>query len=237
MSRSETLAHNLAQVRQRIAQAEKRAGRAPGSVTLVAVSKRMPASDVVASLAAGQSDFGENYAQELRDKSAEVNGLRGPLPAPAWHFIGPLQSNKAKYVAGTSALIHSLDAVALMDEVNRRVPEGRVQRCLVQVNVVNEPQKRGVRPDELSALLDHFAVCSRLSCEGFMLIPPQNDDPEASRQPFASLASLLVAEARKGRPGMQLSQLSMGMSHDLEVAVEQGATIVRVGTAIYGQRA
>jgi len=236
MNRTETLAFNLAQVRERIASAEARAGRKPGSVALVAVSKKMPASDVLASLHAGQIDFGENYAQELRDKRVQVQKALGALPPPAWHFIGPLQGNKAKYVAGTAALIHSLDTTALLDEVDRRVPEGHVQRCLVQVNVADEGQKRGVSTADLAQLLDHFARCPRLRCEGFMLIPPQSDDAEAARPFFRALRELLVTHAALPRTGVQLAELSMGMSHDLEVAVEEGATLVRVGTAIYGAR-
>jgi PLP dependent protein len=236
MNRAETLATNLAQVRERITRAEARAGRKPGSVTLVAVSKKMPASDVLASLQAGQIDFGENYAQELRDKRVEVQNSLGALAKPAWHFIGPLQGNKAKYVAGTAALIHSLDSTALLDEVNRRVPENLTQRCLVQVNVADEGQKRGVSTANLATLLDHFARCPRLSCEGFMLIPPQSDEPESARPFFRALRELLATHASVPRPGVRLAELSMGMSHDLEVAVEEGATLVRVGTAIYGAR-
>jgi PLP dependent protein len=236
MNRAETLAMNLAQVRERITRAEARAGRKPGSVTLVAVSKKMPASDVLASLRAGQIDFGENYAQELRDKRGEVQRELGAMPVPAWHFIGPLQGNKAKYVAGTAALIHSMDTPALLDEVDRRVPEGQVQRCLVQVNVADEGQKRGVSTTNLGALLDHFGQCSRLRCEGFMLIPPQSEDPKSARPFFRALRELMATHATIQRTGVQLVELSMGMSHDLEVAVEEGATLVRVGTAIFGAR-
>lgn len=236
MSRAEVIHDNLAQVLARIATAERRAGRAAGSARLLAVSKKMPATDVLAAMTAGQIHFGENYAQELRDKRVEVQQSAAALPAPAWHFIGPLQANKAKYVAGIAAVIHSLDTPALLDEVNRRVPDTDVQRCLVQVNVAKEEQKRGVAPEHLGALLDHFARCPRLLCVGFMLIPPQDENPEAARPHFRVLRELLQHHTATERPGVKLTELSMGMSHDLEVAVEEGATWVRVGTAIFGSR-
>lgn len=239
MSRAASLAANLAAVRDRVARAEARAGRAAGSVKLVAVSKKMPAADVVAMLAAGQTAFGENYAQELRDKRLDVESLRlaaAVTASPAWHFIGPLQTNKAKYVAGLAACLHSLDTSDLLDEVNRRVPEGQVQSCLVQVNVAHEPQKRGVLPGALPGLLAHFAHCPRLRCDGFMLIPPASDDAETARPHFRALRTLLEREASVPRPGVQLRELSMGMSHDLDVAIEEGATFVRVGTALFGPR-
>lgn len=236
MSRPEAIRSNLALVLSRIAAAERRVGRPPGSVKLVAVSKKMPASDVVAGLACGQVDFGENYAQELRDKRVEVQASQGSLPEPAWHFIGPLQTNKAKYVSGVASLIHSLDSADLLYEVNRRTPQDVQQRCLVQVNVAQEPQKRGVLPSQLPALLDHFGACPRLLCAGLMLIPPQDEDPEAARPHFRALRQLLEAQCGKHAHNVVLHELSMGMSHDLEVAVEEGATYVRVGTAIFGAR-
>lgn len=239
MTRHADVATNLEAVRARIAAAEARAQRPPGSVRLVAVSKKMPAEDVVAAMAAGQQDFGENYAQELRDKLGETQWLaqaQGLAKPAQWHFIGPLQSNKAKYVAGQATLIHSLDSQALLHEVNRRVPEGQTQACLVQVNVAGEAQKRGVSPQDLPAMLDHFALCPRLLCLGFMLIPPLSDDPEQSRPHFRALRTLLEQQAKLIRPQVQLDQLSMGMSDDLEVAIEEGATLVRVGTAIFGPR-
>lgn len=240
MSRDAVLAQNLASVAARIAKAEAQAGRAAGSVQLVAVSKKMPAADVVSALRAGQIDFGENYAQELRDKRLEVAALcsqaRTTVHLPRWHFIGPLQTNKVKYVAGQASMLHALDTVALLDEVNRRVPPGQLQSCLLQVNVAAEVQKRGVSPQELPALLDHFEHCPQLVCEGLMVIPPAADEPEQSRPHFRSLRELLLRHAAVARPGVKLRELSMGMSDDLEVAIEEGATLVRVGTAIFGQR-
>jgi pyridoxal phosphate enzyme (YggS family) len=231
VTRAEELARNLAAVQTRVLQATLAAGRPADSVTLLAVSKSMPAEDIAAAMAAGQRDFGENYAQELRDKRPALAGI-----PPRWHFIGPLQSNKVKYVAGLVALIHSLDSVELLAEVNRRVPEGTLQPCLIQVNVAAEPQKRGAAPAALPVLLDAFAGLPRLRCSGLMVIPPLSDDPEAARPHFQALRKLRDREAAITRPGVDLRELSMGMSHDLEAAISEGATIVRVGTAIFGER-
>jgi pyridoxal phosphate enzyme (YggS family) len=218
MTRSEEIAHNLALVRERVSRAEAAAGRAAGSVTLIAVSKTMPAEDVAAAHAAGQVDFGENYGQELRDKRQALTAL--PL---RWHFIGPLQTNKVKYVAGQVALVHTLDSPPLLVEVDRRA--GAVQECLIQVNVAAEPQKRGVAVAELPALLARAAELPHLRCVGLMVIPPVEGDP---RPHFAAL--------RRLRDEAALTELSMGMSQDLEVAIAEGATLVRVGTAIFGER-
>jgi PLP dependent protein len=231
VTRAEEIARHLAAVQTRVLQAELAAGRPAGSVTLLAVSKTMPPEDVAHAVSAGQRDFGENYGQELRDKRAALLGI-----GPRWHFIGPLQSNKVKYVAGQVELIHALDSAELLAEVNRRVPEGAVQDCLVQVNVAAEPQKRGAPVEALPALLDAFGTLPRLRCRGLMLIPPLGDDPEAARPHFAALRALRDREAARARPGVELVHLSMGMSHDLETAITEGATIVRVGTAIFGER-
>jgi hypothetical protein len=231
-------------VRDRAVQAAAAAGRPADSVRVVAVSKKMPPDDVAAALAAGQRDFGENYAQELRDKRAALDQLlagganaanvAAPAPAPLWHFIGPLQTNKAKYVAGKVALIHSIDSIELLDEIDRRA--AAPQDCLVQVNVAGEQQKHGVPPAALGPLLDRFAALARVRCLGLMLIPPLSEDPAATRPHFAALRRLRDAEAARARPNVDLHHLSMGMSHDFETAIAEGATLVRVGTAIFGER-
>jgi pyridoxal phosphate enzyme (YggS family) len=237
MTRAEQIAGNLAAVRERIARAAREAGRAVESVRLCAVSKTMPASDVAAAVAAGQRDFGENYAQELRDKQAELGAAPAGGASVRWHFIGPIQSNKVKYLAGKVALIHTIDSQALLDEVERRLAgAGPVQECLIQVNVAAEPQKRGVAPAALPELLDRFAVLPHLRCVGLMLIPPLAEDPAQARPHFAALRGLRDEQARRSRPNVDLRELSMGMSHDLEAAVAEGATLVRVGTAIFGER-
>jgi pyridoxal phosphate enzyme (YggS family) len=227
MTRAQAIADGLARVRDRIAAAAQRAGRPPGSVRLLAISKKMPPDDVRAALAAGQRAFGENYAQELRDKRA---ALAAEAPGPEWHFVGPLQSNKVKYVAGQAALIHSVDSPALLAAIDGR---NAPQACLVQVNVAGEAQKRGVAPDALPTLLDAFAAGKNVRCEGLMLIPPFDEDP---RPHFAALRALRDREALHPRPNVDLRELSMGMSDDFELAIAEGATIVRVGTAIFGQR-
>jgi pyridoxal phosphate enzyme (YggS family) len=233
VSRADEIAHNLRLVRDRIAAAERAAGRAAGSVRLVAVSKKMTVDDVRAALAADQLDLGESYGQELRDKR---QALAGETPAPRWHFIGPLQANKVKYVAGQVALVHSIDSTGLLDELERRGLDDNVQACLVQVNVAGEAQKKGVAPAGLPALLDHFATLRHVRCAGLMTVPPLDEDPEAARPHFAALRALAEREGRVARPNVSLTDLSMGMSHDLEVAVAEGATYVRIGTAIFGAR-
>ena len=234
MTRAEAIAAGLATVKERIAAAAGAAGRAPSSVLLVAVSKKMPASDIGAALGAGQRDFGENYAQELRDKRALLSaGSLVTGARPAWHFIGPLQTNKVKYVAGQVALIHSVDSLALLDELERR---GKDEACLIQVNLAGESQKRGVAVAALPALLDHVATLSHVRCAGLMTIPPLETTPAANRPLFAALRALRDQHAAVARPRVELVHLSMGMSHDFEVAIAEGATIVRVGTAIFGER-
>ncbi len=241
VTRAQEIAARLGDVRARVAAAAAAAGRAPGDVTLIAVSKKMPPDDVAAALAAGQLDFGENYAQELRDKRAalDVAAASGTAVAGArWHFIGPLQANKVKYVAGKVALLHTVDSVELLDEVARRTGTGAEapQACLVQVNVAGEERKHGVAPAELPALLDRFAAHAQVRCVGLMLIPPLGEAAEASRPHFAALRVLRDAERARARANVDLVHLSMGMSHDLEVAIAEGATLVRVGTAIFGER-
>jgi pyridoxal phosphate enzyme (YggS family) len=234
VSRADDIAAGLAGVRARIAAAERAAGRPPGSARLVAVSKKMTVDDVRAALAAGQVDLGESYGQELRDKRLALEAAPPPAGAALrWHFIGPLQANKVKYVAGHVALVHSVDSAELVDELERR---GADQTVLVQVNVSGEAQKRGVAPTALPALLDRFAALAHVRCAGLMTVPPLAEDPEAARPHFAALRALRDREAARARPRVDLAELSMGMSHDLEVAVAEGATLVRVGTAIFGTR-
>jgi pyridoxal phosphate enzyme (YggS family) len=233
MELASDLAANLAAVRARLARAARRAGRDPGDVLLCAVSKTQPPAAIRAAHAAGQRCFAENYAQELRDKAAEL----GDLADLTWHFIGPLQRNKVKYVVGTAALVQSVDSVRLLEELGRRAAQaGAPLPCLVEVNIAGEATKSGVAPAELPALLDAFAAQPALSCLGLMTMPPFADDPEAARPHFRALRALRDREAARPRPRVDLRHLSMGMSQDFEVAIEEGATIVRVGTAIFGAR-
>jgi pyridoxal phosphate enzyme (YggS family) len=243
MTRAEEIAAALNDVRATIDAAAQRSGRTADAVRLIAVSKKMPAADVVAALAAGQRDFGENYAQELRDKRAELNnaGSSSGAPTPEWHYLGPIQRNKVKYLAGQVALIQSVDDLEILGEIDARTaavsikPTGR-QACLVQVNVAGENRKGGVPPHRLSALLDRFATATHVTCQGLMLIPPVESDGDKTRRHFAALRGLAEQEARVERANVTLTQLSMGMSGDFAEAIAEGATMVRVGTAIFGQR-
>ena len=216
------VAANVASVRERVAAAAGRAGRDPGSVTLVAVAKLFPPSAVRAVLEAGVPDVGENYANDLERKAAEVPGVR-------WHFVGRLQRNKAGTLVRVGALVHSLDTLAGARALGRRaVAAGTTARALVQVEVDDREAAHGVRPAELAAFLDACRAEDGLEVDGLMVMPAPADDPEATRPAFRRTAELA---ARLG-----LVQLSMGMTADFEVAVEEGATLVRVGTALFGPR-
>jgi pyridoxal phosphate enzyme (YggS family) len=240
VSRAAEIADNLHRVRERVDQALIKAKRSSLGMCLLAVSKTVPKEDVAAALGLGQRDFAESYGQEFRDKSKAVAELvrRDGLPEPRWHFIGPLQTNKVKYVAGKVVLVHTAGSREVLAELERKAGAlGIVQDCLIQVNVAGEKQKHGIAPTELPALLDGFVLSPHLRCVGLMVIPPYDPDPEKSRPHFAALRQLRDEHRPGGRPGVVLAELSMGMSHDLEVAIAEGATIVRVGTAIFGARA
>jgi pyridoxal phosphate enzyme (YggS family) len=217
---------NLAAVLSRIERARALSGRTAGSVRLVAVSKTKPSEAIREAYAAGQRDFGENYAQELAQKSEELRDL----PDLRWHFIGHLQSNKAKVVAPIAALVHTVDSPSLARELAKRAPQEQRLGVLVEVNVGGEAQKSGVHPDVLGPLLDAVSAEPRLLLRGLMTIPPLEHDRAA--RAFADLAEL---QTRHGG-ATRLPELSMGMSDDLELAVAAGATLVRVGTAIFGAR-
>ncbi len=214
------IAARLAQVREEIARSCAAAGRDPKSVRLVAVSKTQPLDRVRAAAAAGQTLFGENYAQELREKT-------DALPELEWHFIGALQSNKAKLVVGRAALIHTCDRAALARELSKRAAAlGATQRVLLEVNTGREPQKSGVVPEEVATLLAAVRALPALECRGLMCIPPADADPRPHFRTLRALRDGLL-------PG---GELSMGMSADYACAIEEGATLVRVGTAIFGAR-
>ena len=216
---------NLLAVRARIVAACERVGRAPESVRLVAVSKGQPGHAIRVAYSQGQRDFGENYVQELKLKAAELADLR----ELRWRFVGRLQSNKTKDVAALGCSVDALDSIALAESLSRRaLALGQALEVLLQVNVDREPQKAGALPDHVPELAAAVRALPALSLRGLMVIPRASDDPEASRPAFAALRAL--AEQ------CDLAELSMGMSHDLEVAIEEGATMVRVGTAVFGPR-
>ena len=227
-----TIAERWRAVTARVAAACERAGRSAAEVTLVAVSKTHPADAIREACAAGATDFGENYAQELATKAAEL-AAGAPLPALRWHFIGRLQRNKARLVAGKVALIHAVDSADLAAEIARRAG-GAVQPILLAVNLGGEASKGGVAPDAAPAIARAVAAIAGTSLDGLMTMPPPADDPEAGRPHFLALRALRDRLADElGRP---LPVLSMGMSHDFEVAIACGATHVRIGTAIFGTR-
>lgn len=218
----------LAVVRRRIEAAAERSGRAASSVTLVAVSKTVPVDAIREAVAAGAGILGENRVQEARDKVAALAG------AAQWHLIGHLQTNKVKLAVGLFDRIHSLDSIRLAHELDRHAGEARRRmRCLVQVNVGGEAQKDGASEEEVRPLLEAARRLPHILVEGLMVIPPFLSDPEAVRPFFRRLRVLRDELARDGVP---LPDLSMGMTHDFEVAIEEGATLVRVGTAIFGPR-
>jgi pyridoxal phosphate enzyme (YggS family) len=219
-------------VSARVAAACERAGRAPTEVTIVAVSKTHPAGAVREAAAAGARDFGENYAQELAGKLAELAPFDA-TPALRWHFIGRLQRNKAKLVAGKVALVHAVDSVELAEELARRAG-GVPQAVLLAVNLGGEASKGGVTAAAAPAIARGLTGVAGISLDGLMTMPPPVDDPEASRPHFSGLAAL--RDRLRDDLGRALPVLSMGMSHDFEVAIACGATHVRIGTAIFGSR-
>lgn len=219
------LAAALATVRQRVEHAARQAGRNPDTVTLVAVSKTHPPQAIRDAYALGQRHFGENYAQELRDKAAALKDLVDLR----WHFLGPLQRNKVKYVVGVAQLFHALDRVELAVDLGARAQAlGQTQDVLVEVNVGGETTKHGVAPGDLDARVEQVRRVPGVNVRGLMCIPPPRERPEQTIEDFALLRT---CAQRLGLPG-----LSMGMSADFEEAIGQGATLVRVGTAIFGQR-
>lgn len=221
------IAERLRAVQERIAAAATRAGRDPSGVRLVAVSKTQPIEAVRAAYAAGARDFGENYAAELAEKIAAT----GDLADARWHFIGHLQTNKVKLIAG-AALVHGVDSARLASAIAARFAD-RVTPVLVQVSLAGEAQKSGAGRDEVPGILEAIAATGgRVVARGLMTMPPLTEDPEQVRPVFRALRELRDALGGPER----LPDLSMGMSGDYEVAIEEGATLVRVGTAIFGVR-
>ena len=214
-----------------MARALTRAGRPADTVTLVGVSKGQPASAVRSGLAAGLRDFGENYLQEALDKIAALSSMPAKL---IWHFIGPLQSNKTRPVAEHFDWVHSVEREKIAERLNAQRPEGAPALNLcIQVNISGEASKSGVEPAALATLARAVARMPRLKLRGLMSVPEPTGDEALSRRRFASLRKLLE---ELNRDGHALDTLSMGMTADLEAAVAEGATMVRIGTAIFGQR-
>lgn len=226
MTLTDSVALSVERVRGTIDEAATGAGRDPSGVTLIAVSKGFAAAAIKRAVAAGQQDFGENRVQDLAGKSAELG------PGIAWHFVGRLQRNKVRQVLNTAAVIHSVDRLELGAEINRRAV--RPVRVLLEVNVTGEPQKGGVEPEELPRLVESLLQMPNLEVIGLMTMARKAGDSELARPYFRELARLRD-ELVQGYSAM-IHHLSMGMSQDYRVAVQEGATMVRVGEAIFGPR-
>jgi pyridoxal phosphate enzyme (YggS family) len=222
------IADDLRAVKERIERAAIAAKRDPASVKLVAVSKTKPPEAIREAYAAGQRAFGENYAQELESKAAALADLEDL----EWHFIGPLQTNKAKIVAKVAHVIHTVHKADLAKELEKRLSANdRTIDALVEVNVSGEAQKHGAAPSDVASVLASIESCPHLRLRGLMTMPPADDDDEA-RRAFDGLRALRDSNGGAAR----LRELSMGMSDDLEIAIACGATLVRVGTAVFGAR-
>ncbi|CAN5681112.1 YggS family pyridoxal phosphate-dependent enzyme [soil metagenome] len=228
----EHIAENLQTVRARLAAAAGRAGRDPGTITLIAVSKTFRADHVRAAWAAGQRDFGENKVQEALQKIAETTDI--PV---RWHLIGHLQSNKARKAAAPFACIHTVDSVELLQRLDMAAGvTGAMPDILVQVDLAGEATKFGAPSETARQVVNAALGCTAVRLRGLMLLPPWSDDPEVARPWFRRLRELQQAWISDGVPHDALRDLSMGMSHDFEAAIEEGATMIRVGTAIFGKR-
>lgn len=226
-----TTVDNVARVRERIAAAAARAGRDPAAVTLCAVTKTVPADRVLEAVAAGVQVLGENYVQEARIKVPEVGG-RTQVPV-AWHLIGHLQSNKAKYSVSLFSCIHSVDNAGLVEEIGKQsVKIDKEQEVLIEVNLAGSEARAGVSPAELPGLVRKVQSTRGVRLRGLMGMAPYGQDPEGARPHFRTLRRLFEGEL----PEECRETLSMGMSGDFEVAVEEGATLVRIGTALFGAR-
>lgn len=225
-----SIQENIERVQERIREACRRSGRRPEEVRLIAISKTFPAARVREAYQAGLREFGENRVQEAAAKIAELKDL--PI---SWHLVGHLQTNKTKRARELFHWIHSLDSVRLAEKLHQAARVGERLPVLLQVNLGGEETKSGVGEDEASGVVEEVSRFTSLDLRGLMLIPPFFEDPEAVR-PFFRRLRQLRERIRASLPHLALPELSMGMSHDFEVAIEEGATMIRVGTAIFGRR-
>lgn len=223
-----SIAENLIQIKKQIMETAMSCHRSPNSVKLIAVSKNVSAVRAVEAVAAGVFDLGENRVQELCNKYSEVTGAR-------WHLIGHLQTNKVKHIIEKVSLVHSLDRWPLALELDRKSQAaGVVTPVLVQVNVAGEDTKFGLSPLEVADFITEAAVLPGISIQGLMTIAPFVENPEEVRPVFRELKQ--ISESYKNIPGVSMEQLSMGMTNDFKIAIEEGSTMVRIGTAIFGSR-
>jgi len=226
-----SIADNLKTVMDRIAFAAKRAGRDPSSIRLVAVTKTVDVESIRQVVTAGASILGENRVQEAREKIEKLGSLA------RWHLIGHLQSNKAKYAVKLFDLIHSVDNLELARELDKQAAKiGKIQDVLIEVSIAGEAAKAGVTMQDVAVLVREAAKLKNISIKGLMTMPPYSEEPENSRPFFRKLRELAETIKKENIPAVSMNELSMGMSGDFEIAVEEGATMVRVGTAIFGER-
>ena len=226
------VAENIKNIRERINRACFRCGRKPEEVTLVAVTKTFGSDMMKEAVDAGQLDFGENYVQELNEKRDELRNLN-----VRWHFIGHLQTNKVKYIAEYVHLVQTVDNVRVAEEIQKRAQmHGRIIDILVEVHTTTEETKSGVSPEKTLDLVKQISPFKNVRMQGLMTMGPFSDDPNDSRPSFQQLVHVQKRIGQEGIPGVSAKQLSMGMTHDFEVGIEEGATIVRLGTAIFGKR-
>lgn len=230
MTRQETLRDRVLQVRERIGKAAARAGRSAEEIRLVAVGKTQPPDRIGEAASAGVTSFGENYVQEAEEKIRAYPGLE-------WHMVGKLQRNKVRKAVALFSWIQTVDSSRLLSEISRRCAEADTgMPVLLEVNLAGEPGKAGISPGELPGLVESAEALPGVRLAGLMAIPPFFENPEESRPWFARLRKLREDCAGRSAAGTGMRELSMGMSHDFEVAVEEGATMVRIGTAIFGSR-
>jgi pyridoxal phosphate enzyme (YggS family) len=228
---SEEISERLARVREQIARAAERAGRSAKDITLIGVSKTFDPATVQQAVDAGARDLGENRVQEAVPKAGQISG------DVRWHLIGHLQSNKARQAVETFEFIHTIDSSQLAERLDRIAGElGRRPRVLIQVDLAHEPTKSGADESELASIIETLDQAQHLEFQGLMVLPPFFDSPEQTRPYFRRLREMLEGLNRDRSPERKLTELSMGMSHDFEIAIEEGATMVRVGTAIFGSR-
>ncbi len=226
-----SIAANISTIKQRIAAAAARSNRDPASVRLLAVTKTVPPHIIEQAVNAGLTAFGENYVQEAREKIAVI-GQR-----VQWHMIGHLQTNKAKYVVNLFDYIHSVDRLELAEEINKRAPlTGRKINILIEINISGEKTKSGITAIQSIDLIKEVSGLENISVKGLMTMAPYSDHPENSRPYFSELKNLRDKITSEGITGIQMEELSMGMTDDFEIAIEEGATIVRIGRAIFGER-
>lgn len=231
----EFLSETLDYVRRQIAEVAVAAGRKSEDIRLVAVSKTRPSKAIRSAVNYGQLDFGENYVQEWKEKAGELTDVEGIQ----WHIVGALQSNKVRDIVNRAALIHSVDRTRILDEIAGRAESP--QPVLIQVNIADEDQKAGCQPEMAINLVRHAIETGLTPPRGLMTVPPESEDPEDARQWFRALRELrddirAILEDEYPEAAADFTELSMGMSHDLKQAIEEGSTIVRIGTAIFGAR-